>query len=157
MWFCSYVVFLLKDQLMIERLSEAMGAALVGNNFLPIPTKFQFTWKKKWLVAAWNLQTLLALKLSQYLKSGSMFSSREPVAALSDCSRLWTALCLCSPFQPAQAEQETEESCPKSLAVDFALWTFDCLLEQPLERSPDDWQGLLLGLKVELCSLTSEF
>ena len=32
MRFCSYVI-LLKDQRLIERLSEAMGAALVSNNF----------------------------------------------------------------------------------------------------------------------------
>ena len=32
---------------MIERLSEAMGAALVGNNFSPIPSKFSFHMKKK--------------------------------------------------------------------------------------------------------------
>ena len=47
MRFCSYVIFLLRDEWMIERLSEAMGAALVGNNFSPIPSKFRFTWKKK--------------------------------------------------------------------------------------------------------------
>ena len=77
--------------------------------------------KKKWLVAARNLQsikTLLTLELSQYRKSGSMFSSSEPVAARSDCRRLGNALCLCSPVWPAQAEPE---SGPKSLAVDFAL------------------------------------
>ena len=35
-----------RDQWMIERLREAMGAALVGNNFSPIPSKIRFTWKK---------------------------------------------------------------------------------------------------------------
>ena len=30
------------------------------------------------------------------------------------------------------------------------------LLEQPLERLPDDWQWLKLGLKLELCRLTNE-
>ena len=43
---------------MIERLSEAMGAALVGNNFLPIPSKISFHMKKKWPVAAQNLQSI---------------------------------------------------------------------------------------------------
>ena len=149
--------FLLRDQWLIERLSEAMGAALVGNNFSPIPSKFSFHMKKKkWLVAARNLQsikTLLTLELSQYRKSGSMFSSSEPVAARSDCRRLGNALCLCSPVRPAQAEQE---SGPKSLAVDFALSTFDYLLEHPSQRLPDDRQGLKLGLKLELCHLTNE-
>ena len=75
--------------------------------------------KKKWLIEAWNLQsikTLLSLELNKYRKSGSMFTSSEPVAAHSDCSR--NTLCLCSPVRPAQAEQE---SGPKSLAIDFAL------------------------------------
>ena len=35
--FCFYVIFLIRDQCLIERLSEAMGAALVGNNFSPLP------------------------------------------------------------------------------------------------------------------------
>ena len=47
MQFCSYVIFLLRDQWLIERLSEEMGAALVGNNFSPIPSKFSFQMKKK--------------------------------------------------------------------------------------------------------------
>ena len=77
-----------------------------------------FHMKKK---AAWNLQsinTFLTLEPSQYSKSGSMFSSSEPVAARSDCSRVGNALCLCSPVRPTQA---VPESGPKSLAVDFAL------------------------------------
>ena len=59
---------------MIARLSEAMGAALVGNNFWLIPLEFHFPMKN--------------------------------------------ALCLCSPFRPAQA---VLERCPKSLAIDFAV------------------------------------
>ena len=47
MLFCSYVIFLLRDQWLIERLSEAMGAALVSINFLLILSKFHFTWEKK--------------------------------------------------------------------------------------------------------------
>ena len=35
--FCSYVIFLLRDCWLIERLSEPMGMALVCNNFSPIP------------------------------------------------------------------------------------------------------------------------
>ena len=44
--------------------------------------------EKKWSITAQNLQsikTLLTLELCQYGKSGSMFSSSEPVAASSDC------------------------------------------------------------------------
>ena len=46
-----------------------------------------FTWKKNVTRSGPNsIKTLLALELSQYCKSGSMFSSSEPVAASSDCS-----------------------------------------------------------------------
>ena len=44
---CSYVIFLLRDQRLIERLSKAMGVALVANNFLPVPSKFSSHMKKK--------------------------------------------------------------------------------------------------------------
>ena len=51
-----------------------------------------------------SIKILLTLELSQYRKSGSIFSSSEPVAAHSDCRRLGNSLCLCSPVRPAQAE-----------------------------------------------------
>ena len=66
---------------MITRLNETMSAALVSNNSRQFHRNFHFTWKKKGLVADRNLQsieTLLALDLSQYHKSGSMFSSSKP-------------------------------------------------------------------------------
>ena len=47
MRFCSYVIFLLRDQCLIERFSKAMGEALVSNNFSPIPSKISFHMKKK--------------------------------------------------------------------------------------------------------------
>ena len=96
LWFCSYIIFLLRDQWMIARLSEAaMGVALVGNNFWLIPWEFHFPTKKNSVVTAWYLQsikTFLTVELSQYRKSGSTFSSSEPVAASSDCSRLGNTL-----------------------------------------------------------------
>ena len=98
-----------------------MGTALVGNSFLPIPSKFSFHMKKKVTCCCpkfRSIKTLLTLELSQNCKSGSMVSSSKPVAAASDCCRLGDALSLCLPVRPAQTEQE---SCPKSLAVDFAL------------------------------------
>ena len=58
MLFCSYVIFVFRGQRLIERLSEAMGSALVGNNFSPIPLKFSFHMKKNVLVAARNLQSI---------------------------------------------------------------------------------------------------
>ena len=101
-----------------RKIERSDGRCFGLNNFSP-------------LVVASNLQSIktwLTLELSQYRKSGSMFSSSEPVAASSDSSRLGNTLCLCLPVQPAQAELERD---PKSLAVDFALWTFDYILEQP--------------------------
>ena len=58
MW--GYVIFLLSDEWMIERLSKAMGAALVGNNYSPIPLKNSFHMKKKATrcYAARNLQSI---------------------------------------------------------------------------------------------------
>ena len=81
---------------MIARLSEAIGATLVGNIFCPIASKISFHMKKKVLIAArylqsMNLKTFLTLELSQYRKSGSMFSLSQPVAASSDCSRVGEA------------------------------------------------------------------
>ena len=70
------------------------------------------TSRKKWLVTTRSLQSLktfLTLKLSQYCKSGSTFSSSEPVAARSDCSRLgiWVGntLCLCSPQRQSDPQK----------------------------------------------------
>ena len=65
-----------------------------------------------------KIKNLLNFELSQYRKSGFMFSSSEPAAAHSDCLQLGKALCLVLPVRPMQAELK---SCPKSMAVDFAL------------------------------------
>ena len=46
---------------------------------------------------------------------------------INHCRRLGNALCLCSLVLPAQAVPE--RGCPKSVAIDFAAITFDCLLE----------------------------
>ena len=86
MLFCTYVIFLLRDEWMIERFSEAMGAALVGNNFSPILWSFHFIWKKKSdstrpeIYKALNLICSWTESVSQ---NGSMFSSSEPVAVRS--------------------------------------------------------------------------
>ena len=114
---------ILAQRRMNDRKIKQSNGRCLGRRQLLADSKKNFSpsWKKKRLVAARNLQSikiLLALELSQNSKSGSMFSSSEPVAAHSDCRRLGNALCLCSPIWPAQAEQE---SGPKSLAVAFAL------------------------------------
>ena len=46
---------------------------------------------------ALNVKTMFTLELSQYCKSGAIFSSSEPVAARSDCLRLGNALVYASP------------------------------------------------------------
>ena len=112
---------------MIKKSSEAMGAALVNNNFSPIPQKLLFHIKKKILVVAQYLQsitTFLTLELSQYSKSGSMFSSSETIVASSNCSQFGNTLCLISTVRPAQAVPERG---PKSLAIDLAVKTFNYL------------------------------
>ena len=71
-----------------------------------------------WHVAAQSLQsikTILTLKLSQYCKSGSTFSSSEPVTALSvvsNCRLLENTVCLILPIQPAQAVLASEQAQP---------------------------------------------
>ena len=81
---------------MIARLSEAMGAALVSNNFRPIPMDIPFPMKKNLSSRPDIYKALKSLELSRYRKIGSTFSSSEQVAgaARSDCSRLGNALCL---------------------------------------------------------------
>ena len=65
------------------------------------------------------LKPFLTDELSQYSKSGSMFSSLEPVAAHNDCSRLRNALCLYLPVQPAQECLRSAPSwfCPLNLRL----------------------------------------
>ena len=100
------------------------------NNFSPIPMEIPFPTWTIFVTARYlqSIKTFLTVELSQYSKSGSTFSSSEPVVASRDCSRLGYSLCLCLPVRPAQT---VLEHCPKSLAIDFAVKTFDCLLEQP--------------------------
>ena len=83
-----------------------------------------------------------------------MFSSNEPVAAHSYCSRLGNTLCWCLPIQPAKAVLEQG---PKSCAIDFAVKTFECLSAFWNSLSSLRQQGLELGLKLELCHLIKRF
>ena len=84
--------------------------------------------KKKRIFTARNLQTinLLALELSQYRKSGSTFSSSEPVADSSNACRLRVGA---PPTRAAQAA--VLERCPKrlELRIDLVVKTINCLLE----------------------------
>ena len=83
---------------MTDRKIERSNGRCFGpicNDFSPLPSKFSFHMKKKCVtrrgpkiyIAARYLQsmkTLSTLELSQYHKSGSIFSSSELVAACSD-------------------------------------------------------------------------
>ena len=89
MLFGSYVIFLLRDQWLIERLSDAMGAALVGSNSLPIPPKFSFHsnfhMKKKVTCCRQKFQVYKALKPCWLL---SWVSITRVVAYFPQASRL---------------------------------------------------------------------
>ena len=112
MLFCSYALFVLRDKLLIEWLSNwAKWCALLWSvsTSCQVHQNFHFTWIKKVLGVAWNLQSiknLLPLELSQYSKSGSMLSSSVQVAAHSDCSWLWNTLrVFARPSDPPKPEQ----------------------------------------------------
>ena len=115
-----------------HKFERTMGAALIGNNFSPIPLKISFHVRKKMTRSApiftkhLNLFDRRIESVSQDSESGSTFSSSEPVAARSDCRGLGNTLYLCSPVRPAQAVPlpQLEE-----LAIDFAVKPFDYLLE----------------------------
>ena len=125
-----------------------------------------------------------SIEISFHMKKKSDLSLPEIYKALKPCWLLnWVSIArveACFPQAPAAtaADLETpcacarpsdwlllsyprkscqQESCPKRLAVDFALWTFDYLLEQPSEILLDDLQGLKLGLNFELCSSCKGF
>ena len=55
-------------------------------------------------------------------REGGRGEGRAGGRGQQDCSRLGNVLCLCSPVRPSQA---VPERWPKSLAVDFAVKTFD--------------------------------
>ena len=120
---------------MIERFSKAMGVLWFANNFSPIPSKFSFHMKKKWLFAAQNLQsikTLLTLELSQYSKSGSIFSSSEPVAAISDCRQLGQ-LCVCA--SPSYQRKQSRRADPRAWQlISITFWNS---LAEPSESLRD--------------------
>ena len=106
-----------------RKIERRDSAALVRNNFSPFPLKLSFHMQeKKRFVTAWKLHITetFDFELSQYSKSGSMFSSSKPVEASCYCFRQRNPLCLCLPVQPVQA---VPERCPKSSAIHFAAGT----------------------------------
>ena len=131
MLLCCFVILLISDQWMIERLREAMGLL-----WWLILLQISFSMKKKCLVEAQKFKSIKTF-LTLWLVSGSTFSSKGQVAASSSCSRLGNTLFLCFPVWPAQAVQGHT---PKSSGIDFAVKTFYCLLELTLGMIAR-WQG----------------
>ena len=126
-----------------RRLSEAKTPGVLrwvhrrrlwsATTFRQFHRKVQSHEYKKWLVTARNLQsikTFLTVERSQYRKSGSTFSSCEPVTARSDYRRPGNTLLFCWPVRPAQA---VPERWLKSSAIDFAVKTFHSLFHSLFE------------------------
>ena len=98
---------------------------------------------KKWLVCKLSLpdiykalKPILTLELSQYHKIGCTFSSSQLVAASRFKNTLtWLCVCACLSNQP----KRVNECCLKSLAIDFALKTFDCLLQYNSNLNSAAW------------------
>ena len=84
--------------------------ALLCNNFSPIPLKFSFHMKKKVTCCSqkFSIKTLLILELSQYSKSGSMFSSSEPVAAVANLEMP----CVCS--RQSDQRKKSQRAAPRA-------------------------------------------
>ena len=134
-----HVLFLLRDQWMIQRLRKEMNAAWVGNEFCNT-IKISFNILKKiccqWLITAQYLQTIgtpLTFEPSQFCKSAITFSTSKPVAFSTESTVtaadletpcVYVTYYLCLPVWSAQA---VSELCPKSLAIDFAIKTFYCV------------------------------
>ena len=62
---CSYALFLLRDQGMIERLKDAMCAALVDKKFWRTPSKIKIHMRKNSVVTVQNLESIKKLFDSQ--------------------------------------------------------------------------------------------
>ena len=97
--------------------------------------------------------THLTLKLSQYSKSGSRFFSSKPMAASRDCSWLGNTLCLCLPVRQSN-QPKLCQSTPRALPLILQSRPSIVPWNSVLEWWPDALQGLELGLKLELCSLS---
>ena len=139
--------------------SQAMCLALVCNKFLrncisKIHWNSIFHCQLKTKIThhatGKNLQSLffLTLKLSYFSKSGSSFSQSQLVAASSNCHRLWNAFVWACQSNLPMLQELGDWFCNQKPWLDF--WNS---LQVQL---PDNWQGLDLGLKLELCHLINE-
>ena len=159
MWFCSYVIFLLRDEWMIERLSEAMGAALVCNNFLPIPSKISsfishekkgdLSWPENYkaLKPCWLLKWVSITSVVEWFLQASLL-----LPALTASYKETPCVCACQSNPHKQSRRAAQRAWPlispskPSITFWNSLW----------RDFPDDRQGLKLWLKLELCHLTNK-
>ena len=164
MWICFYALFFSETNKWLKdwaKQAQLWSITSSGETYQKISFRIPY-WKKKSerksVVTAHNLQgikTFWTLKLSQYRKSGSTFSSSKPVGASSDWHRFRNALCWCSPFSPAQpvpAWSAASKAWPLMLQSKPSIFFWNSLWEW----LPDDLQWLELGLEFELCRLTNE-
>ena len=101
---------------MIAKLSEAMGADLVGNSSIENFISHEKLHCPKYTMQLKSFkQSFLTIYLSQYCRWGSTFSSSEPVAASSDCRRLSSKMPRLLLTRPRPPHQAVPDSCPKSL------------------------------------------
>ena len=96
---CMFVSVLPRDQRMIERLSEAMIAALVCNKLSRNPSNFHFRVKNKNRRHGPKIKAFYSRTVS-VSHEWQHFSSSKPVA-VGVCSRLENALYLCTGLQMA--------------------------------------------------------
>ena len=89
--------------------------------------------------------------MSQYSKSGSMFSLSEPVEAQWPTATAADSEMPCVCARLSDPHKQSRRAAPRAW-----LLILPSITEQPLERLPDHLQGLKLGLKLELCRLTNE-
>ena len=152
MRFCSCVIFLLRDEWMIERLSEAMGAAWSATTSRWFHENFIPHEDKKWLVAAQNLQSIKPYWLLNWISIARVVACFLQ-ASLSRLppTRKRPVFVLAHQTRASRARERPQELsrwfCPLNLRLPSGTAS---------ERLPFDWQGLDLGLKLELCRLTNE-
>ena len=94
-------------QWMIERLSKSMGSALVGNNFLPIPSKISFYIKKsdssqpeiyKALKSCW---LLIWVSIARVVASFPQASRSRPAGTAADFETPCVCACPSDPRKPS--------------------------------------------------------
>ena len=158
---CSDVLFSLRDQWMLERLSQAICMALVCNIFLQnswysISKQFVIIYKA---LKSFDSQIESASHASEW--PGSIYSQREQFAATAaGCvgySQLGNILYCCLRVRHVKAVSVCRSAAPRAWQLivqskpSISFWKS---LRKWWPEPPDDRQGLKLGFKLEFCCLT---